>query len=127
MQREMAVHGEVRKMVFVPHKLMEMCEDGMDAVRLCIHLSGFTYGFVSKDMGIDPGNFSRVLQGNGNFPTNKRVRLMELCKNFAPIQFECEALGLVPVPRREYDRFLALVAELEAIKAAGSQREQVAA
>lgn len=127
MQRELAVHGEVRKVVSVPHKLMEMCEDGMDAIRLCIHLSGFTYGFVGKDMGIDPGNFSRVLQGNGNFPTNKRVRLMELCKNLAPVQFECEALGLVPVPRKEFDRLMALEAELEAIRATGSQREQVAA
>lgn len=127
MQRELAVHGEVRKLAMVPRKLLEMCDDGMDAVRLCIHLSGFTYGFVGNDMGINPGNFSRVLQGNGNFPTNKRVRLMELCKNLAPVQFECEALGLVPVPRVEYERLLALVAELEAIKAAGSQREMEAA
>ena len=127
MQRELAVHGEVRKVMFVDSKLMEMCDDGMDAIRLCIHLSGFTYGFVSDDMGINAGNFSRVLQGNGNFPTNKRVRLMELCKNLAPLQFECNALGLVPVPVDEYERLMDLVAELDAIKSAGWTKEAVAA
>jgi hypothetical protein len=119
MQRELAVHGEVRKLAMVPRKLLEMCDDGMDAVRLCIHLSGFTYGFVADDMGINAGNFSRVLQGNGNFPTNKRVRLMELCKNLAPVQFECAALGLVPVPRDEYVQLISMAAELESIKTAG--------
>ncbi|HVM93466.1 MAG TPA: hypothetical protein VMT67_11675 [Terriglobales bacterium] len=48
---------------------------------------------------------------------NKRIAIMKLCGTYAPIQFECDAMGLVPMPRDEYERLLEAAAELAAIKA----------
>jgi len=47
---------------------------------------------------------------------NKRIAIMKLCGTYAPVQFECEALDLVPVPRDEYERLKASEAELSVMK-----------
>ena len=93
MQREMPVHGETRKLVNVPIELLKMCEDELDAVRLCIQLSSFTHEYIGKELSIDKGHFSRMMQGAAGFTTHKRVRLMELCGNRAPVQFEAMQIG----------------------------------
>jgi predicted DNA-binding protein (UPF0251 family) len=116
MQREMPVHGEVKKVKAAPVELLSMCDDELDAVRLCIQLSKFTQDFIGKQLSIDKGYMTRILQGNAGALMVKRVALMELCGTYAPVQYECEKLGLVPVPRDEYDRLVASAAELDAIK-----------
>ena len=115
-QREMPVHGEVRKAKAAPVELMQMCDDELDAIRLCIQLSKFTQDFIGKQLSIDKGYMTRLLQGNAGALTQKRVALMRLCGTYAPVQFECEALDLVPVPRDEYERLRALEAELSVMK-----------
>jgi hypothetical protein len=119
MQREMAVHGEPKKLQNVPLELLKMCEDELDAVRLCIQLSGHTHEFIGKKLSIDKGHFSRMMQGQAGFPTHKRVRLMELCSNRAPVQFEVMQVGLGDEQMVSEDTSLAArVDELEAENAA---------
>jgi predicted DNA-binding protein (UPF0251 family) len=118
-QREMPMHGEVKKVKAAPVELVKMCDDELDAVRLCIQLSKFTQDFIGKQLSIDKGYMSRLLQGNAGALMQKRVALMKLCGTYAPVQFECAELGLVPVPVDEYERLLAMAAELDAIKGAG--------
>lgn len=101
MQREMPVHGEPRKLKDAPAELVGMCEDELDAVRLCIQLSSFTHEFIGKELSIDKGHFSRMMQGQAGFPTHKRLALMRLCGNRAPIQFEAMHSGCELVESKE--------------------------
>lgn len=94
MQREMPVHGALKGLKDVPDELMQMCDDEVDAMRLCIQLSRFTSDYVSKELSIDKGQFSRIMSGTAWFPTPKRVRLMELCGNRALVQFEAMKVGM---------------------------------
>ena len=113
MQREMPVHGEPKKLTDAPWELVKMCEDELDAVRLCIQLSKFSHEFIGKQLGIDKGHFSRILQGMAGFPTHKRLSLMRLCGNRAPVQYEVMHIGA-----GEGDVNQSLVEELKADKEA---------
>lgn len=70
-----------------------MCQDELDAIVLCVHLSGVKHEWIRDQLGIDKGHWSRLMQGIGNFPTQKRTQLMSICGNVAPLQFENMKLG----------------------------------
>ncbi|MBB5509590.1 hypothetical protein [Paraburkholderia atlantica] len=110
MQREMAVHGVPRKLQDAPIELLKMCEDELDAIRLCIQLSRFTHEFIGKELAIDKGHFSRIMSGSAGFPTSKRLALMRLCGNRAPIQYEAMHAGCELIESKE-----ARIQELEAL------------
>jgi hypothetical protein len=117
MQRELAVHGEPRKLQNVPVELLNMCDDELDAIRLCIQLSRFTHEYISKELSIDKGHMSRILQGQAGFPTHKRLALMRLCGNRAPIQYEAMHSGCDLTESKEA-KIKQLEAELAAVRAA---------
>jgi hypothetical protein len=108
MQREIPVLGEVGKLKDAPIELVNMCDDELDAVRLCIQLSKFSHEFIGKQLSIDKGHFSRIMQGGAGYPTQKRVRLMEMCGSIAPVQYECMRLGKVAIDISEYERLRAI-------------------
>ena len=116
MQREMSVHGEPRKLQNVPVELLQMCDDELDAIRLCIQLSRFTHEYISKELSIDKGHMSRILQGSAGFPTHKRLALMRLCGNRAPIQYEAMHSGCVlkESEQAQIEELKAQLAKLEA-------------
>ncbi|MEX3914844.1 hypothetical protein AB4Y43_01170 [Paraburkholderia sp. BR10872] len=126
MQRELPALGEPRKVKDVPMDLLKMCEDELDAVRLCIQLSGYTHEYIAKTLQIDKGHFSRIVSGSVGYPTHKRLKLMRMNGNYAPVQYECNELGLVPVPFAEYERLLKADEELKAVKAGSAAAEQQA-
>jgi hypothetical protein len=70
---------------------VQSCKDELQAIHLCVQLSGYSYESVAKQCGIDKGNFTRMMQGRANFPARKRVHLMRVCKNYAPLQYEAWA------------------------------------
>lgn len=113
MQREIAVLGEARKVANVPDELLKMCEDELDAVRLCIQLSGYTHEYISKQLSIDKGHFSRIMSGSVGFPTHKRLALMRMCGNRAPVQYEVMNIGTGDVEPQADET---LKAENEALK-----------
>ena len=71
--------------------LVQKCKDRLEAIQLCVQLSGYSYQEVAKQVGIDKGNFTRMMQGRANFPDRKSIRLMRVCKNYAPLQYEAWA------------------------------------
>jgi hypothetical protein len=116
MQRELPVHGQPARLKDAPAELVKMCDDEIDAMRLCIQLSRFTSDYVSRELSIDKGQFSRILSGTAWFPTAKRVRLMELCGNRALVQYEAMKVGM-NTSGSEEAQMTELRAELESLKA----------
>ena len=86
--------GESRKSVFVDAHLIASCENGRDAIGLCMHLSGYTAETLADMLGLSKGYVSKCLSGRGNFPAHLRCKLMEICGNYAPMQYEAMRLGV---------------------------------
>lgn len=94
-QRDCVGPGPVREPVFIDWRVIRMCQDEMDAINLCIDLSRLKDEFIAAKLGIDKGHWSRIRKGMAHFPTAKRLDLMYLCGNWAPIQFELEKTRLM--------------------------------
>jgi hypothetical protein len=93
MQREIPIVGEVRRPSMAPWELVKACRNRLDAIILCIQLSRLSQGEVAKRLGLDKGHLTRILQGLAYFPDQKSVELMQVCRNYAPMQFEVMATG----------------------------------
>jgi hypothetical protein len=112
-QRTMPLLSEARKAADVPLEFVKACKDELAALNLCITLSGLSDEAIYTELSIDKGHFSRMRKGRGNFPANKRLRLMALCGNRAPAQFEALHLNCDLVERSKEARIRELEAELE--------------
>lgn len=115
MQREMPFLIQVQDMNNAPEELIKKCRHGLDAIRLCIQLSGHTHEYLCDELHIDKGHFSRIMQGKAWFPDTKRIELMNLCGNRAPAQFDalmtgCELVELSKDAKiRELEQQLAML------------------
>lgn len=118
MQREIPMMSAVRRPKEVDPQLLEMCRHRLDAIRLCIQLSGLTHETISDQLGMDKGHLCRILQGRAHFPDAKSVKLMELCGNIAPMQYEAMAMGYQLSADCKAQRKAELLAELAALEAA---------
>ena len=104
-QREMRFLGEVRKPDYVELKLLNQCETLLQAIHLCVQLSRYKHYAVADKLGIDRGHWSRMMQDQAHFPTNKLVALMHLCGNYAPLQWMAKATGQeIAIDQRELRR-----------------------
>jgi hypothetical protein len=112
-QREMPLLSDARRAVDVPIEFIKACKDELAALNLCINLSNLSDETIREALSIDKGHFSRMRKGRGNFPANKRLRLMALCGNRAPAQFEALHLNCDLVERSKEARIRELEAELE--------------
>lgn len=71
------------------------------AIRLCVQCGGFTYEKeLYMPLGIDPGNWSRIMRGDANFPLEKLDHLMELCGNEIPLLWWAARRGYDLTPKR---------------------------
>lgn len=70
------------------------CTDEIMALQLCVQLSRMHYDTVAFKLGIHKSHFTRIMQGHGHLPAKKRTQLMSICRNIAPIQFDCLRFGL---------------------------------
>ncbi len=116
-QREMRLLGEMRKPDYVELKLLGQCETLLDAIHLCIQLSRYKHYTICEKLGIDRGHWTRMMQGHAHFPTNKIASLMQLCGNYAPLQWLAKATGQeIAIDQRELRRqqLRQELAELEA-------------
>lgn len=57
----------------------------INAVVLCVQVSGLDDKEVYLTLGIDAGHWSRIMKGDAHFPLNKLNDLMDLCGNEAPL------------------------------------------
>lgn len=113
-QREIPLLGAARQPSLVPWELLRSCRNALDAVRLCVQLSHMSNDALCRRLGVDPGHWTRIMQGRAHFPTRKLPALMEAAGNLAPVQYLAMAMGLqlqVPV-----DRIAELEAELAALR-----------
>lgn len=99
-----------------PEELVKKCRHGLDAIRLCVQLSGHTHEFLAKELSIDKGHFSRLMQGKASFPDIKRIQLMTLCGNRAPAQYDALMTGCRLEELNTDARIRELKAQLEALQ-----------
>ncbi|PYE21353.1 hypothetical protein C7410_115196 [Paraburkholderia silvatlantica] len=118
MQREMPVHGEPRGLQNAPDELVRMCRHGLDAIRLCVQLSGYTHEHIGSELGIDKGHFSRIMQGKACFPDTKRTDLMNFCGNRAPAQYDALMTGCDLVEKSKDAKIRELEEQLAQLRAA---------
>lgn len=117
-QRQLVFLTEARKAVDVPVEFVKACKDELAALNLCINLSNLSDEVIREELGIDKGHFSRMRKGRGNFPANKRLHLMAICGNRAPVQFEALHLNCDLVEKSKEARIRELEAELELVRRA---------
>ena len=78
------------KTEFLDNEVIKNLNDEKDAIIACIEFRKvrYTLGEIAARLGIDKGHFSRIMSRQAHFPEHKRIELMNLCGNYAPIQFE---------------------------------------
>lgn len=101
----------------VSMELIKACRNRLDAIILCIQLSRLSQGEVAKRLGLDKGHLTRILQGLAYFPDQKSTELMQVCRNYAPMQYEAMAMGFQLYEDPQQKREAELEAELAALRA----------
>jgi len=117
-QREMPFLAEVKGPAEIPVEFIKACNSELEALNLCMNLSNLSDEAIRDSLGIDKGHFSRIRKGRGNFPPNKRVALMELCGNLAPVQYEAWRVGRDLVERSKDQQIRELRQKLALLEAA---------
>lgn len=92
--REIPILSASRVPAPVPMELLSKCKNRLDAIRLCVQLSGYSNEALCKMLGIDKSHWTRMMQGRASFPDTKSVELMYLCGNCAPTQYEAWKLHM---------------------------------
>lgn len=97
--------GEARRPDYVEQKLLGQCETLLQAIHLCVHMSRLPHYAIAEKLGIDRGHWTRMMQGQAHFPTNKVTALMQLCGNYAPLQWLARSAGQeIAIDQRELRR-----------------------
>jgi hypothetical protein len=117
-QRHLPLLTEVKGPQEVPLEFIKACNSELEALNLCMNLSNLSDEAIRDHLGIDKGHFSRIRKGRGNFPPNKRVCLMNLCGNIAPVQYEAWRLGRDIVERSKDAQIRELREKLMQLEAA---------
>lgn len=117
-QRLIPCMSPVRHTVEVQPAFVQACRSELEALNLCMNLSGLSDETIRDSLGIDKGHFSRIRKGRGNFPPNKRVALMELCGNRAPVQYEAMRLNCEVVDLSKDAQIRALEQQLASLRRA---------
>lgn len=97
---------------------LSMCDSLLDAIHLCIHLSRLPHYVIAEKLGVDRGHWTRMMQAQAHFPTNKLTALMELCGNYAPMQWLASSTGFELFEDAKSKRKEELRRELELLNAA---------
>jgi hypothetical protein len=92
--------GESRKPELAPWNMVQKCKNRLEAIRLCVQLSDHSNEYIAEKCGINKGNFTRMMQGKASLPDRLSIRFMEVCGNFAPLQYEAWACGFELVDKR---------------------------
>lgn len=106
--------------------LIAKCNDELEAIQLCVHLSRLSNETIAFKLGIDKGHWSRIMQGRGHLPARKRTQLMAICGNLAPVQFDCLRFGF-KLKEHDYDQELEELEQRRAFLLAARERQAIAA
>lgn len=117
-QRTLGLMGAARAPRMADEELVRKQPSQRAAIALCIALSGLSNETICERLGIDPGHFSRISKGRGNMDPNKLAGLMELCGNYAPLQWMAWKSGLSLFVDSKAQRKAELLDELKRLEAA---------
>lgn len=117
-QRPLRMMAEMPKPRKVEEALLRTCSCLLDAIHLCIHLSRLPHYVVAEKLGVDRGHWTRMMQSQAHFPTNKMQLLMEVCGNYAPMQYLAASTGFELFEDAKAKRKEELRRELDALEAA---------
>lgn len=98
--------AEMPEPIDLPMEWIAQCKSDADAIRLCINCrrdKTMTMESLADHIGMNPGNFSRAIK-YGALTSERRLRLMYVCGNRAPSQYENWKLGQVVVRDSEKER-----------------------
>lgn len=118
-QIPLRVLAEMPKPRKVEQHFLTTCKDLLDAIHLCIHLSRLAHYVIAEKLGIDRGHWTRMMQGHAHFPTRKLGALMQICGNYAPMQFLARESGFELFEDAKSKRKDELRRELEQLEAVG--------
>ena len=116
-QREMPMLAQMESPGRVREDIIAQCDTLLDAIHICVQLAKIPHKAVAKRLGIDPGHFTRMMQGRAHFPDAKSVELMRVCGNYAPMQYEAWACGFQLFADPKEQRRQELLEELERLSA----------
>ena len=63
------------------------------AIRLAANVSGMDEKQIYRELDIDPGHWTRILNGDAHFPVDKLERFMDLVANEIPLQWLAHQRG----------------------------------
>lgn len=113
----MAVAAKPKK---ISSELLETCDSLLDSIHLCIHLSKLPHYVIAEKLGIDRGHWTRMMQAQAHFPTNKLKLLQEVCGNYAPLQYQNMESGFEMYEDAKQKRVEELKRELAQLSAAAA-------
>lgn len=116
-QRELPVMSDIKRANNpVPQHLIELCQNKQEAIRLCINWSGIQVTVLAELLGIDKGNFTRILSGSAYLPPNKENLLQDICGNEAILEWSCYSRNKKPIPVDSTQKIAELEAQLMELK-----------
>ena len=118
MQRMLPILNTLPDVENAPDELVAHCKTGHEAIQLCVQLSHLSHICPIAGSFRVRHNAEATMQGRAHFPTDKRISLMRLCGNRAPLQFEAHELGLDLVEHDREDLIRTLQARVDRLEAA---------
>lgn len=92
-QREIPMLAEMSRPQRVQDYVLDGCESLLDAIHICVQVGKLPHYAIAQRLGIDKGHWARMMQGQAHFPTNKIEQLMQVCGNYAPLQWMARECG----------------------------------
>lgn len=93
-QLEIRIMGQTKQPESAPDALIRQCTSARQALALCISLSGLTDELVAERVGISKGHMSKIRNGRAALSPDMRLRLMFVCGNTAPLQYDAMVMGV---------------------------------
>ncbi len=92
-QREMPWLSEMRRPQMADAALVNNRRDMLEAVQLCVQLSGEKNEALRQSLSVTKGHFTKIMQGAASLPLRKLPALMRQAGNIAPLQWLAHEMG----------------------------------
>lgn len=100
-QRELSLLGLTKSPERVPAHLVALCRASGEAVLLAIRYGKKSQRQVANDIGMEPSQMARIIQGNAHMPADKARVFAYACGNWAWTQWVAFDAGMELVHRQE--------------------------
>jgi hypothetical protein len=116
MQRELPILSEMPRPARADDNLVVRAGDLLAAVQMCVQLSGLSNETICERLAIDPGHWTRMMQGRASLQLKKLPALMRICGNLAPLQWLAQEMGFDLYEDAKAKRKAELLAELDRLE-----------